>query len=487
MTEELGTLAAHAHTIHVAVVGGGISGLVAAHEFAKVGMQVTLLEAAGRLGGALRSAEVAGIRLDVGAESFATRGGHVRRLIDELGLGDAVQQPDARGAWVAGIPGVGAAPLPRGGLLGIPENPWDPAVRRILGWEGSWRAYLDRLRPPLTIGHDDSLGHLVRTRMGEKVLDRLVGPVIAGVYSSRPDDIDVDAAVPGLNAALTRAGSLSGAVGQLRAARAAAPGSAVEGIEGGVSRLVDALADRLAELGATVRTRTPVERIERSGGRWVVHPQAEDGDDAAVTADVVVVATNEATARRLLSPIVPGLAPASGPSPSVEIVTLVVDAPELDAAPRGTGVLTVPHSSVAKALTHSSVKWPWVGAACPPGVHVIRVSFGAQDEAPATAGLSDDETASLALEQAGRLLGIPLEPARLRGAHRQRFSQTQPASIRGRAAAVAADRTAIRAVPGLAAVGAWLSGTGLAQVVPDAVRETVAARRSALWDGSSQA
>jgi oxygen-dependent protoporphyrinogen oxidase len=495
MSEPLGELAAHAGRIRVAVIGGGIAGMVAALEFAKVGMHVTLLEGADRLGGVLRSADVAGLRLDVGAESFATRGGHVRALLDELGLSDAVVHPAGGAAWVAGVPGVGAAPLPRGGVLGIPDNPWDPTVRRILGWGGAWRAYLDRLRPPLTIGHDRSLGHLVRTRMGQKVVDRLVAPVTTGVYSSRPDDIDVDAAAPGLNAALTRAGSLSGAVAELRAGRTAAPGSAVEGLEGGMTRLVDALAARLAELDVDVRFRAPASDLRRGPAGWEIGvgdsvAGADPGDGAStgtepLVADVVVVATTEATARRLIAPVVSRLDGAPRTAPVVEIVTLVVEAPELDAAPRGTGVLTVPHSFAAKALTHSTAKWPWVAAAAGPGIHALRVSFGAQGEEPATAGLSDEEAAALALTEASEMLGVPLAPTRLRGAHRERFEQSQPASVLGRAASVAADRAAIRAVPGLTAVGAWLSGTGLAQVVPDTLAETVAARRSALWEATT--
>ncbi|MFT4305718.1 MAG: FAD-dependent oxidoreductase, partial [Microbacterium sp.] len=102
MSERLEGLAAQARAVHAVVVGGGVAGLVAALEFARVGMRVTVLEAEDRLGGVLRSAEVAGVVLDVGAESFATRGGHVRALIDRLGLSDAVVAPAADGAWVAG-------------------------------------------------------------------------------------------------------------------------------------------------------------------------------------------------------------------------------------------------------------------------------------------------------------------------------------------------------------------------------------------------
>lgn len=474
---DLDDLAARAEATRVAVVGGGVAGLVAALDFAKLGFRVTVLEASAQPGGVLRGAEVAGLSVDVGAESYATRGGTVRALIDELGIGDEVVTPAAGGAWVAGLPGGRAAPLPRGGVLGIPENPFDPSVRRIIGWSGAWRAYLDRLRPPLTIGHDRSLGHLVRSRMGEAVLDRLVAPVTSGVYSARPDDIDVDLAAPGLNAALTRAGSLSGAVSDLRGRSTATPGSAVAGLRGGMTRLVHALVTRLEELGVDVRTDAAVTALERDDARWSVQLDAEE----RLEADLVVVATTEDEARRLLVPVVPTLEPMTTAPPVVEIITVVVHEPGLDIPPRGTGVLTAPGSHRAKALTHASAKWEWIADAAGPGVHVVRVSFGAQGEDPATAQLTDDAAAALALDEASALLGVRLDPASVRGSHRARWVQSQPASVIGRAEHTAAARGAIRAVPGLGAVGAWLSGTGLAQVVPDAREETDRLRRSALW------
>ena len=528
--ESLDALAAHARDTRVAVIGGGVAGLVAALELAKVGVRVQVWEASDRPGGVVRTAEVAGIRLDVGAESFATRGGHVRRLIDGLGLGDAVTAPNPAGAWVAVLPKGAAAPLPAGGVLGIPANPWDPAVRRIIGWGGAWRSYLDRLRPPLTIGQERSLGRLVRTRLGEKVLDRLVAPVTTGVYSAHPDDIDVDIAAPGLNAALTRAGSLTGAVQVLAAERTEAPGGAVLGIEGGMGRLVDALVARLDDYEAELRVNAPVAALTRVEGGWMLTPDAPaKGDEPApgdaeparggaeptrvgaepvrvgaepsrvgaepthvgaepTRVDAVVLAVPEREARRLLAPLLPSVPAAEGPAPVVEIVTLVLAASVLDSAPRGNGVLTVPGSHAAKALTHASAKWAWVArdaqAVAGPGAHVVRVSFGAQGEQPATEGMSDEDAAALAIEEASALLGVSLDRAQLVGAHRERYVQSQPGSAIGRAAAVAAWRSAIRAVPGLGAVGAWLSGTGLAQVVPGAIDEAERVRRGVLWGRS---
>lgn len=489
---DLADLAERAAGRHVVVVGAGASGLVAAREIARLGIRVTVLESAASVGGAVRSGEVGGIRLDLGAESFATRGGHVQALIDELGLTGDVVEPDhsAGGAWVAGLPGGGATPLPKGGILGIPANPFADDVRRVIGWRGAWRAYLDRLRPNLRIGHADSLGQLVRSRMGARVLDRLVAPVTSGVYSASADDIDPAIAAPGLNTALTRAGSLSGAVLELQEQRRTAPGGAVKGIRGGMARLVEALAADIAERGGEVRTGVSVVSIDEGADvAWrVVTDQVETDEDGAeaplaLDADAVIVATEEATARRLLAPLVgSGLAAAPpAPGPAVAIATLLLDLPALDPAPRGTGVLTVPGSHRAKALTHATAKWAWVREAAGERTHVVRVSFGTVAEDPATDGLSAQEQTELAREEAARLLGIEIPADAVRGSRLERFQQSQPAATHGQREQAERARAAIRTVPTLGAVGAWLAGTGLAQVVPDAKAETDRVRRAVLF------
>ena len=506
MTEyDLAGLAERANDRHVVIVGGGVSGLVAAREMARLGIHATVLEASERPGGAVRSGEVAGIRLDLGAESFATRGGHVQKLIDDLGLAGDVVEPDhsAGGAWVAGVPGIGSAPLPKGGILGIPANPFADDVRRVIGWGGSWRAYMDRLRPNLRIGHATSLGQLVRSRMGEKVLDRLVAPVTSGVYSASADDIDPAIAAPGLNGAMTRTGTLSGAVLELleqrKQASAKAPGGAVKGLRGGMGRLIEALVADITERGSEVRTGITVTGITAGEERaWRVNTDQleaiEATEDAAaeteqrpvvLDADAVIIATEEGPARHLLAPLVADLAAEpEAPGPAVSIVTLVIDLPALAAAPRGTGVLTVPGSHTAKALTHASAKWAWVREAAPDGTHVVRVSFGSVAENPATDGLTPQQQTELAREQASKLLGMELPADSIRGSRLERFQQSQPAATHGHREQTEKARSAIRTIDTIGAVGAWLAGTGLAQVVPDAVEETDRVRRAVLFGGT---
>lgn len=170
--------------------------------------------------------------------------------------------------------------------------------------------------------------------------------------------------------------------------------------------------------------------------------RAEESGESAATdplepvvekldADAVIIATPESAARKLLASAVPALATTeAASSPEIEIVTLVLDAPELAAAPRGTGVLTVPGSHTAKALTHSTAKWGWVRDAAG-ARQIVRVSFGAQGEPAATAGLDDAAAADLARREAAALLGVAIAPEAVIASHRGRFIQSQPASIIG--------------------------------------------------------
>lgn len=487
------SLARAVRSRHVLVIGGGIAGLVAAHECAKIGLRVTLVERAPVVGGTIRTVEIGGHTLDAAVEGFSRD--TVAALAAELGL--PVVHAGPAQTWIAGTPG-GVVPFPDGGVLGIPQNPWDERVRRIIGWRGSWRAYVDRLRPPLTIGQEGSLGRLVRTRMGDAVRDRLVAPLSVSTLGIHPDDVDVEVAAPGLSAALTRTGSLAGGVAQLRGEHPDAP-APLATVEGGVARLVEALRERLDELGADVRTDTAVERIaRRQDGRWDAvavtrghAPAAPDADAAGSSApaasvaadlapaDAVIVATDEAQARLLLAPLVPPLDTVVETPPEVEVVTLVVDAPALDAHPRGDAVIVVPGSRRATGVVQSTARWPWLARSLPAGRHVLRVTFGTLADPPATEDADDPAAVVLAHAEAEALYGTPLA---LVGGVRERFAPARPVSALGHRDAAHAVRSAVHAVAGLGVTGAWLAGSGLAQVVPDALAEADRVRSALVWE-----
>uniref|UniRef100_UPI000FD99D09 protoporphyrinogen/coproporphyrinogen oxidase n=1 Tax=Microbacterium sp. CPCC 204701 TaxID=2493084 RepID=UPI000FD99D09 len=431
-TEPFEGLVSHAHETRVVVVGGGIGGLVAALECAKVGMPVTVVEATPRLGGTISGAEFEGLPLDLGASCWSAGGGTVRTLVEEVGLGDRVVTPNTDRTWIAALPKGAAAALPEHTVVGIPANPWDESVRGVIGWRGAWRAYVDRLRPPLTIGTERNLGRLVRSRMGAAVHDRLVAPLTFGRFGLAPEQVDVVAAAPGLTAALTRTGSLGGAVADLLVDRADAPAPAIESLDGGIAQLVSALEDRLRVLGAEIVLESPVTAVSRAGGRWrldldTAAPEAPGEAVGALTADIVIVAAGRDEAQRLLGSagVTPTEAEPAHAGIVREVVTLVVDEPALDGAPRGAQVYPLPGTRLASGLVHQTARWEWLARAAGPGRHVVSVAF----DHPADEG---HESIERARGEASVLLGVPLDESTVRAAHTARFELAAPASALGR-------------------------------------------------------
>lgn len=450
------------------VVGGGIAGLCAALELTAAGVEVTVLESSPSFGGCVGTHELAGLTLDAGAESFSTRSDTVPALARELGLGGLVRSPNPAGAWLASpLPNgeLMMMPLPKTGLLGIPADVRDPELGRLLGRAGSMRAALDRALPlgGLLNQPELSLGAVVRARMGAEVLARLVAPVVSGVLSADPDDLDVDAAVPGLRAAMRKHGSLGAAVGAMR--RAAPAGSAVAGLEGGIGRLAAALTQRLQRDGATLRSSEEVLELSRNAEGWTVRTGT-----GSINAQGVVVATDGPTAVDLLTPVLPRLG-GDRPSvvPGVALVSLVVDVPELDAAPRGTGVLVAAGTGRvrAKALTHATAKWAWLAERAGPGNHVLRLSYGRAGD-NGTLQESDADLFDDALQDASVLLDVHISATDVVGWDVVRWEGALPHAMLGHRDRVARIRTVTATERKLEVTGAWLAGTGLVAVIDDA-------------------
>ncbi|KIQ10758.1 protoporphyrinogen/coproporphyrinogen oxidase [Curtobacterium flaccumfaciens] len=422
----------------VVVVGGGIAGLVTARDLAKGGAHVVLVESSGELGGMIRRHTVGGIDLDMAADSFATRTDAVGRLATELGLGNDVVAPDPRGAWLMTRDGR-TSPIPATGLLGIPSTPMAADVLAVVGQQGGLRAQMDSLLPAPVGAKASSLGELVRRRMGERVLDDLVVPIAGGVHSTHPDQLDPDRVAPGLRAALLREGSLARAVLSLRA-RAAA-GTPVQGIRGGTVRLVDELVADMATYGVDVRLHTRATRIE-------AHAVEIVGADGT---------TERLPAQHTLSSVADPERTAAPDRTGIQLVTLVVDQPELDAAPRGTGMLVHPDAQAvsAKALTHATVKWPWL-ADVADGRHVLRLSYATS--ATDTAGVATslpvdpaDPVGSRALQDASTLLGVPITADRVSGVARVGW--------------YGPDLTAAGLAEGVVGIGEASTGRGLAGII----------------------
>ncbi|GAA4728359.1 protoporphyrinogen oxidase [Phytohabitans rumicis] len=411
---------------------------------APAGTTIIVYEQSGALGGKLRTGSVAGSIIEYGAEAFLVRdpeGGDSAAvtLARRVGLAPDLVNPAIGQAAVA-IDGT-LLPLPGGTLLGVPGD-----LDRL---DAVARADADRDRdgggPLLGPEEDVAVGALVRRRLGGEVVDRLVDPLLGGVYAGRADGLSLAATMPGLARAARSEHTLTGAVRAALAAAPRPPGTPVFAtVTGGVSRLVAAVA---AASGAEIRLDAPVRELTRSSAGWRV------GTD---TVDAVILALPARPAARLLN------VDAVVDYASVALVTLAVPAPEL---PRLSGFLVpATEGTLTKAATFFTTKWAHMRRA--DGVALVRASVGRYGEEPAL-HRPDAELAAAVHSELSTLVSVDL-PAPI-GVHVQRWGGALPQYAPGHLDRVAALRAALP--PTLALAGAGYDGVG----IPACVRSGEAA------------
>ena len=277
----------------VAVIGGGVSGLTAAYRLGAVGIDATVLEAGSTAGGKLRSVEVGGLRLPAGPDSFLARKPWAVELCRELGIGDELVAPRASGAflWTP----AGLVPYPTGTAFGIPGDLGDAFRWPGLSRRGRRRALLDLLKPKRRADADESLGSLLRRRLGDEATDRAIGPLLGGLYAGDVDQLSVRATFPELQGWEEAQGSLlRGAQVASRNGRRSVGGPMFLKPRAGVERLTEVLAERLGE---RVRTDARATAIEPVANGWRVLT-----DEGVVEADAVVVTVDAPTAATAAAP-----------------------------------------------------------------------------------------------------------------------------------------------------------------------------------------
>jgi oxygen-dependent protoporphyrinogen oxidase len=431
----------------VVVIGGGISGLAAAWELSGgrhgvdvdpdgssgSGAHVIVLESTSRLGGALDSAKFGGRIVDTGPDGFLGRRPEALELCHEIGLGDALVPIAGRGAgvWARGR----VRPLPPGLALGIPTRFWPAARSGILGLRGQLGLARDALLPrPDVRGPigDRSIGPLVARKLGRRVSDRLVDPLIGGIHAGSVDDMSAAAVYPPLLAAAQRRGSL------MRALRAQVPAAAPAdsapplfwALNGGMASMVDQLRAALTARGVEIACGLSVERLERvdrpedGAARWNVvanAPQvAGHRYQRVIAARAVVLAVPAPVASALLAPHDDEAADLLGhiSYASVTLVTFRVPDEALAAPLVGTGFL-VPRRSpppsggdawAVTAVTYLSEKWPHLAAE---GEVLLRASLGRYGDNRAEEW-SDEEVVGRAWNELGVLMGVRGEPLEAR-------------------------------------------------------------------------
>jgi len=430
---------------HIAVVGGGIAGLTAAYYAAKLGARVTLLEGAAGIGGKLQVSEIAGLPVDEGAEAMLARRPEGLELVRELGLGDRLIFPGTTSAaiWSRGA----LHDLPAGHVMGVPADLVALARSRVLSPAGLARVPLDLIRPETPRGEDVSVAGFLGARVGSEVVDRLVEPLLGGVYAGRGEELSFEATMPGLAAASRSRRSVIAAARAMREAAPAEAGPVFTTLTGGLGALPQALAEKFTELGGAVRTGAMVRELHRTPGGWRLsvgptrHPEYLD-------ADAVIVAVPAKPAQRLLKDEVPVAAAELGriEYASMAIITLAYAGTAFPKWPRRSGYL-VPavEAGAVKAVTFSTTKWPNLAEGSP-GTVVVRCSIGRHGDQHLLQR-PDDELKAMAMTELARTSGVIELPI---DARVTRWGGGLPQYMVGHLDRIARIRAAVAGRPGLA-------------------------------------
>lgn len=453
----------------IAVVGGGIAGLAAAHHLARQGARVVLFEPT-HLGGKLRTSPFAGRPVDEGADAFLVRVPWARDLATALGLGDRLVAPATGRAHVF-VDGR-LQPLPAAHLLGVPTDPDAADVAELLGTAGVAHLRADLMQPGPPPGDDEAVGPFLRRRLGPEVLDRLVGPLVGGINAGDVERMSLAAVTPQLDAAARapERSFVAACAAQRNRALAAAtdpPAPVFQAPLGGMATLVDALVAALVAQGVEIRRGVAVRALEpRQPSGWLVVTDPATGGVATdptppEPVDAVIVAAPSPVAAQLLADHAPPASELLGGIrwASVALVTLAVQPDALGTPLDGSGFL-VPRAAglLLTACSWSSSKWAALAPEAGDGTVLLRASAGRDDDrriselddADLVERLCSDLATTMGLQDAPRAARVSRWPSS--------FPQYDVDHL-ARIDAIEAD-LALRA-PTLAVAGCALRGVGI--------------------------
>jgi len=469
---------------HVVIVGGGIAGLAAAFFLRDEPVRVTVLEGSPRLGGKLSVSEVAGVAVDEGAEALLVTRPEGTGLIAEVGLaGDSVEPGTTSSAvWTLGA----LRPLPRRQFMGVPSDLAELARSGVVSDEGAARASQDLELPPSVRDGDVPVADYVGARFGAEVVDRLVDPLLGGVYAGRSADLSFDATMPALSAASRRYRSLAEAARSLLpaavgdredgpAAGTRSGGSVFTTLAGGLGVLPSYLAKAS---GAEIRTSSMARELSRRPAGEPVWRLAV-GSAAAqerVEADAVILAVPARPAGRLLAGV-PGASAAVTAFTEISYASMAIVTlgyprsafPGASLAALGWSGYLVPavDGRAVKAVTFSTVKWPHLAGVTARGsepLEIVRCSVGRIGE-EAVLQRADDDLVALAAAEFAQATGVRGAPVASRVT---RWGGALPQYTVGHLDRVARIRAAVASQPGLAVCGAAYDGVGIPACVATA-------------------
>ncbi|GAA1399076.1 protoporphyrinogen oxidase [Luteococcus peritonei] len=444
----------------IIVVGAGITGLVAARELARVpDLDVTVLESSSRPGGQIRTEDLDGARVDVGAEAVHLGAPHVAALVRELGLDSSVVGAAPGGSVMATRKGL--RPLPAGVGPTGPTRIWPVLRSGILTLPGLVRAGLEPLMARRAVTGDTSVGAFTTGRFGREVTQTFVDPLLGNLHGGDVDQLSLRSTAPQLVGDARDRVSLL--LKNLRRKPTGRPGAAQPSAlpmfatwPGGLATFTDALA---AELGDRLQLEAPVAAVHRAGDGWEVELA---GGERLAAAHLLLTTPAPVTAE-LLRPHCPEAAAALEAVPMVSVATVVLGYDPSSAAGnqvlREHNGLLLPSTRVRtfKAATNLSRKWPALGAAH----HLLRASVGRAGSSLADE-LDDEQITTRVADELGELTGLAARP-QLRQVFR--WPDAMPQLVVGHQERVAGLRRALDELGGIDVAGCGVDGLGISSTV----------------------
>jgi protoporphyrinogen/coproporphyrinogen III oxidase len=451
--------------VDVAIVGGGVGGLTAAHVLHKRGVSFLLLEASDAFGGVIRSEREAGFSWEAGPDAILAQKPEGVALCRELGLGARLvpTNPESKAVYV--LRRGKLHPLPEGMMLAVPTRVRPFLTSRLFSWPGKLRMGLDLVIPRRRENGDESIAAFLRRRFGQESVDLLGEPLLAGIHSGDPERLSMRATFGRFVDMERRSGSLIRALMLGRRPPHGSPGAAFYSLEGGLSSLVQALVGRLPASG--VRLCATVTSVGRAGDALRVAIAGGDPIDARA----VILASPPPRAAPLLAGLDAPLSEALSAIPCASTCTVVLGYRRADVGHPLDGYgLLVPRTEGLRTTALSFVSTKFPGRA--PEGHVLLRAFlgGARD--PHVLDRDDEGLIDTVRSEMGPVLGLRGAPV-VRRVHR--WPSATPQMEVGHLDRVAAVEARLAQIPGLFVTGAGLRVTGIPDVVADATRTAEAA------------
>jgi oxygen-dependent protoporphyrinogen oxidase len=474
--------------MRIAIIGGGIAGLAAAYELEKAraagaAVEYTLFEERPRLGGSLASEMVGGVVLERGPDSFLTEKPAAAELCRELGLGgELIPSNDAARKTYIVVRNRLVA-LPDGLMFLVPTKLVPTAMTRLFSVRTKMRMALELLHPPRPNDGDESVARLVERHFGQEAVDRLADPLLSGIYGGDATQLSAQTVLPRLVEMETKYGSLTrGMLAAHRKMRAMAKSSSnganrgaaiFTALRGGMQQLVDSITARLN--AGSVRTSTPVSRIEKTAQGWKVR-----AGGASDEFDALIMAAPAWAAGALLTPVDAALgAELSGiPYSSSITVNLIYDERKIGPLPEGFGFL-VPAVEGRAMLACTFAHRKFLGRT-PPGKAVFRAFLGGMKRDDLLAE-SDDALVAVVRREMREILGAKTIGAEVEPDFAQvtRWRRAMAQYAVGHKARMQRVNASVAALLGLRLVGNAYDGIG----VPDCIRLGRKAARELLASG----